>query len=427
INGPLAPRHFRNIWYHFPEDFDQFARIVENTWSGVLIKPPKLRMDYRPGTEGGAFLDMFFREDGIDREVFWAGHGLQVWFQLLTHISRLSHLSTLILDEPDIYLHSDVQRRLVDICGSLKCQVIIATHSVDMINEVDPEQILSVDKRLREAQRLSTAEDVQRCIETIGSAQNVRLASFLRARACLFVEGKDTKILKRLARALGRDSFLSPEKFSVIELEGGSNWQRVIHFDWLFRNVFGDPIRSYLLLDRDYMTESQARNIVETLASKGVHAHIWARKELENYLVVRDVIHKAVLYAVAERSRRLKEPVVDVTPEEVWDIVLECCEEMKNRTRYQLLANALEEARRSKLDGTTVMERFDRAFEVAWKSPEKRLSFVSGKELLGTLNSRLAERYKVSIPISLLINSLEASDIHDEVRGVIEEISDFAD
>src|SRR4030042_767723 len=33
----LTPRHFRNIWHDFPEGFDEFQRIIEETWPECAI------------------------------------------------------------------------------------------------------------------------------------------------------------------------------------------------------------------------------------------------------------------------------------------------------------------------------------------------------------------------------------------------------
>ena len=73
----LTPRHFRNIWHFFDEDFDEFKDIIEVTWPGYTIHPPEID----PNSDR---ITMFYRENGYDREIFWAGHGFQIWLQLMT-------------------------------------------------------------------------------------------------------------------------------------------------------------------------------------------------------------------------------------------------------------------------------------------------------------------------------------------------------
>ena len=104
-----ASRHFRNYWYHFPDGFDQFAALIERTWPGMKItRPEKVDVFSRS-------LHMFCEEDRISRELYWSGFGFQVWCQMLTNVARAQDATIIIIDEPEIYLHPDVQRQLLGI------------------------------------------------------------------------------------------------------------------------------------------------------------------------------------------------------------------------------------------------------------------------------------------------------------------------
>jgi len=103
-----ASRNFRNIWYHFPDHFDEFRQLIQQTWPGMDIEPPEPEL-------GGnkPLLRMFCPEERYAREIYWAGFGFQVWCQMLTYVIGAKDDSLLIIDEPDIYLHSDLQRQLL--------------------------------------------------------------------------------------------------------------------------------------------------------------------------------------------------------------------------------------------------------------------------------------------------------------------------
>jgi predicted ATP-dependent endonuclease of OLD family len=75
------------------------------------IEPPEV-----DATHEQARLHMFCLEERISREIFWAGFGLQVWCQMLTYILQSDNRSLLLIDEPDIYLHSDLQRQRLVCC-----------------------------------------------------------------------------------------------------------------------------------------------------------------------------------------------------------------------------------------------------------------------------------------------------------------------
>jgi hypothetical protein len=40
-----AARNFRNIWYHYPDKFDQFRVALQQTWPGMDIEPPERSAD----------------------------------------------------------------------------------------------------------------------------------------------------------------------------------------------------------------------------------------------------------------------------------------------------------------------------------------------------------------------------------------------
>ena len=106
---PVASRHFRNYWRKNPDGFRRFQQLVESTWPGMSIREPE-----RPDVLDNR-LTMFVSENRIDRELYWSGLGFQIWCQLLTHISRCSESDILVVDEPEVYLHPEVQRQLLGI------------------------------------------------------------------------------------------------------------------------------------------------------------------------------------------------------------------------------------------------------------------------------------------------------------------------
>ena len=128
---------------------------------------------------------MFCREDRMTRELYWAGFGFQVWCQLLTHVARAKESSLLIVDEPEVYLHPDVQRQLLAILRELGSDVLLATHSSEIMAEADPGEIVLVDKRSQSSERLKDVDGVQRALQSVGSIQNITLTALARNRRVL--------------------------------------------------------------------------------------------------------------------------------------------------------------------------------------------------------------------------------------------------
>ena len=179
--------------------------------------------------DDGMVVEAFFYESGsrVPKEVVWAGDGIQVWLQLLYDIYRVKEQSTIIPDEPEVYLHPDLQRRLVQLLEDTGSQVIVATHSAEMVTESDGRLTTLIDRSRRRASRPRTDADCEMLSATLGTAFNLRLAKALRSRVAAFVEGHDMVFLRRLAKTLGLTSVESESGLTIIPLKGYSNWGQV--------------------------------------------------------------------------------------------------------------------------------------------------------------------------------------------------------
>ena len=144
-----AARNFRNIWYHYGEHFDSFRTLLRQTWPGMDIERPEVDTSHEKPV-----LHMYCPEGRKPREIFWAGFGFQVWCQMLTHIVQSSDTSIFLIDEPDIYLHSDLQRQLLSLLENLGPDILVATHSTEIVSEAEPNDIVLIDKNRTTARRI---------------------------------------------------------------------------------------------------------------------------------------------------------------------------------------------------------------------------------------------------------------------------------
>ncbi len=154
-----ASRHFRNFWRYHPEGFAAFAALVTQTWPGMELGPPELAM----GPKGGV-LHMFCAEERRSRELYWCGFGFQIWCQLLTHISRASSKTVLVVDEPETYLHPRVQRALLGILRGTGAQVVVATHAAALIADAKRGEVVEIAREAPTARRYTTV-GTRLCLE----------------------------------------------------------------------------------------------------------------------------------------------------------------------------------------------------------------------------------------------------------------------
>jgi len=179
----LAYRNFRNYWYRqSPEKFQEFRALVREAWPGVDIERPQL--DRRPD----AYVTMFYTENRIAREVEWSGFGFQIWMQIVTHMLNCEKSSIFVLDEADVYLHPDLQKRLLRIVRGHFQQFLIATHSAEIINESSMSDVVSISGVNKSAKRINSDQHYRRLLQYIGSSENAELARLNRARRIIFLK-----------------------------------------------------------------------------------------------------------------------------------------------------------------------------------------------------------------------------------------------
>lgn len=414
-----ASSHFRNFWLHFPEGFEEFAKLVRDTWPGMDVQRPER-------TPMSSKLTMFASEDRIDRELFWSGFGFQIWCQLLTHISRASGDSLLVIDEPEIYLHPDVQRQLLGILRDAGPDVILATHSTEIMGEADPSEILLIDKTLRSAQRLRDVIQVQAALDAIGSLQNITLTKLARNRKILFVEGDyDYRTIRRFAKQANFVGLATGNDLTIVESDGFSEWRRVQATAWgLNKMLSGDALQIAAIFDRDFFAPEELDSILGELR-KDLHlAYIHSRKEMENYLLVPAVLDRAFKKAVAERQKR--SGIVSAITESIHHMLEHITSSLRNTYQAQYVAKRTSYlGRRSSTDDAVIAAETMEWFDERWRDLDTRMEIVSGKEVLKLLREQVQSRYSVNLTDARIIDEFRRHEIPSDMLALLQLLEDY--
>lgn len=417
LNTHRACRHFRNYWYYFNEGWDEFAEMISATWPGMKISKPELNTSNRK-------LSMFASEDRIDREVYWAGFGFQVWCQLLTHLSRSNDASLVVIDEPEIYLHPDVQRQLLNILRGLDADVLLATHSVEIMGEADPTEILVVNKAHRSAKRLKDIEGVQLALESLGSTQNVTLTHLAKTKKILFCEGMDDyKIVRRFAKNVGFSALSSGNELTAFESGGFSSWDKIKSFAWGVKNTIDANMKMFAIYDRDYYCEEEISSILESLKSELTCAHIHRRKEIENYLLVIPVIERVFLKQVELRNRRSDDKVA--INKNVREYLDEITNGLKVETQAQYIAKRISHHQGKGVDTGTISRHAIEKFEEIWGDLDYRMEVIPGKTTIRMLRSRVQEDYKINLTDVQIIDEFKREEIPADLMELILSLEKF--
>lgn len=408
LSSALASRHFRNQLYLLSEYVPAFKDLSQETWPGLQVRDLTLfpRDDKRE-------FALSVRTDDYVTEVATMGHGLQMWLQTMWFLSRVSEHATVILDEPDVYMHPDLQRRLMRHLRQRTSQVVVTTHSVEIMSEVEPEDILVIDRK-RQSAFAGSFSAVQKVLDHVGSAHNLQLAKLWHAKKCLLVEGSDFGILSNLFDVVfphDRDGLAEIPHMSIGGWNGFSN---ALGSSLLLRNAGGERISVYCILDSDYHTDAQIAKKHKQAVDAGVKLHIWKRKEIENYLLLPAAIQRAIESRVAKRTRP---PVADEVVAKIQSIVESLRDEVFDGMANEISLDdrSLGPARSNKSARERLRKR--------WEDPASKLAVVPGKLALSQVAKWSQDQFGVSLNPGLIARSALREEVPHEMRQVLEAIS----
>ena len=412
--GRLASRHFRNTWYRSSaEEFQQFAEIIADTWPGVSIQ--KAARPFGPN-----HLEMFYREGLYEREISWSGFGFQVWMQIVSHMLRGSREAIFVLDEPDIYLHPDLQSKLLQLVRGRFDQFFLATHSPETINHSRPGDIVSINSRFKSAKRIRSDAEYNQVYTYIGSIENVELSKLSRAKRVIFFEGKDKKLLAKLSERAGLRNLAYDNETLVIGVGGYGQWKRVVEAAWTFRNVLQVEVKILAIFDRDYRDAREIADFTDRVMSEEVYCRVWQRKEMENYLLIPRSLRAAII-------KRLRTKEIELTEKAIDQLLADVTEVQQHDVQGQLTGNALSYERSigSKKDAGDIAAACSRDFGERWASLEGRFRLIAGKQFISDLSGKMQSQYGVSLTESMILEEIKKSDLDVELIETLMYIDQF--
>jgi energy-coupling factor transporter ATP-binding protein EcfA2 len=402
IAGRLSSRHFRNQLRLLKDD-----ALLESFWEWAAPWLGELTFDQmlNASSSEGVAIEAFFFERGsrVPKEVVWAGDGVQVWLQLLYHIHRVRDSGVIILDEPEVFLHPDLQRRLVQLLESTGRQVVLATHSTEMVTESDGRLTVLIDRSKKRAVRAKSDADYEMLTTALGTAFNLRLGRAMRSSVALFVEGYDMSVLRRFAQTLGLQRIAGEQGVTIIPLKGYSHWGQVEPFQWLLNELLPDAIRTFVILDRDYRTDQTCDEVEAQFASVAINAHVWKRKELESYLLNPEVI--------ARVSGAPREQVAE------WLGVL--AGDQENDVFSRMLDDKMRAEKDAKNHSVNITTAFKPQFEQLWAVEANRLALCPPKQLISGLNGKLQGNGFRATSIVALARAHRVSEVPKEVSDLL--------
>jgi len=405
LSTRLSSRHFRNQLKLFPEQFPRFKTIVESTWEGLQVKPLESTF-----VDGIQLLQFFVRNNSFEAEIAWMGHGLQMWVQCMWFISKCQKDSIVILDEPDVYMHADLQRRLIRLVEPMFSQLIIATHSIEIMDEVLPECIIPIDNKLKNIKSVGSHDLLQKFVEGMGSSYNIDLARLFISKRFMIWEGRDSDrlLLSKFEGLLFPREMHSISSYPKTSVDGWGGWSRAMAVAKIF-NANKINIKCYCIFDSDYHTVDEIEERKQEALKHYINLHIWERKEIENYVLNPDVILRYIQY----NKRRGK-----ITLDILHDKMNEIMESMKSEVRDGV-ATCIQDKSRSTnnpLSWATVNKMASERMQQIWHNP---FDVVCGKDFIKKLATWANQEYGITFQALNLVPYFKGEEIPEEIIKVI--------
>ncbi len=219
------------------------------------------------------------------RDLMVEGSGFLQWLSVYT-LATSPSVDILLFDEPDAHLHASLQAQLVErlrnLVDQFGKQVLLATHSSEILRATDPVEMLEV-RGGGNTKYLANVEQKVGLVAGIGSTYAPRIEKVRETKKVFFYEGSsDASILRELANSAG-----------VVLPENIAYWQTSDHHrerKSLWRGLdseFGG-VAAYSLRDRD---DDPLGTVGQDLADKsypgivGFETRKWRRRYIESYLV----------------------------------------------------------------------------------------------------------------------------------------------
>lgn len=233
------------------------------------------------------------RSADTSRDLMVEGSGFLQWLSVYA-LALSPDVDIVLLDEPDAHLHCSLQTELVKYLSSLtntkEKQVLMATHSTELIKNLDHELILEIKDG--KANYLNDAGQKIATLAGFGATFAPKLHALTETRRMLILEGDfDEKILKIWSGTL---EITWPSNIVIWQWPGSHKDRRQ-----LFLQIKKDipSLKAISLRDRDddadNTTDATLIDKGQKPTSDGFKAIKWRRRHVENYLFVPNAIARA--------------------------------------------------------------------------------------------------------------------------------------
>lgn len=231
------------------------------------------------------------------RDIMVEGSGFLQWLSVYTFVLS-PEIDTVLLDEPDAHLHSTLQSVLMDkLCNlavSSHKQVLVTSHSVELIKAFDYSSIL--DMKRNSYKYLNEEKQKVKILAGIGTEYFPRLEAVQQNKRVLFTENEsDVVFLKDMCSKFA----VWPE--NLVSWPLANKHSERTHLYLYLKDEIRD-LKCLSLSDRDTLPKEFVNaSLEQTGVNDNIEPHgelryrTWRRMEIESYLFSVNAIAKAIV------------------------------------------------------------------------------------------------------------------------------------
>ncbi|HYB60658.1 MAG TPA: AAA family ATPase [Methylomirabilota bacterium] len=365
-----------------------------------------------------------YRQRSYELDIVSAGSGMNQILQIVA-FAAWKGSPILLLDEPDSHLHTSLQAQLFaflqTLAENLDLQIIMSTHSRDLISQAPLGSIIPVDFARTSLAPIASLEHLLLEYERHGEISNVDIALLYQTKRCLFVEGpSDVKYLPVLAAQLGKKMFVGATQFVVFEFRGVEKFTMLRDLADLFQRIVGGNLTWFALRDRDFSVQEVMAKHIEEAERKGIaNYHIWTRHSIENYFLEPANLCEAI------RRKLPQDFPTKPTPEEVTDLLQVAVDAAQQEAETKLITETQKAFRKYELaenpieHGAQAALRFNH--EECAGLPGK-LRYYPGATVLGKFVGEVQEKYGTNIRPEDIIATFTTENAPPELLELLGQI-----
>ena len=283
------------------DPYELLQQVILSIFKGVLypkVFNPEFHTHVRVNFRKGEIVNQRFKPFAgySERDIMVEGSGFLQWLSVYT-FALSPNVDTLLLDEPDAHLHCSLQGELLShleaIATKMGKQVLVATHSSEVIKAFDFKKILYIDGT--SVRYLGADETKIKVLSGLGSEYFPKLSLIESSKRLLFVENQnDADILKTICNKYST----WPSNLAVWPL-ANKHCERKVLFLYLKDQIPG--LKCLSLSDRDNRSYN---DVAGNLSLPGMpdlndggelRYRTWRRWEIESYLFCKPAMVRLVM------------------------------------------------------------------------------------------------------------------------------------